>query len=292
MEKTMIKKILLSLVGITILATAACSQQTSLQPISAANESAPAAAVMQEPVIQISSSNEEESVLPVLDLNTSPSTVSGANTEPVQEAQVIGAAQPAIPSSGLSDDESAGLLYMREEEKLAHDVYVYLYETWNLAVFQNIAKSEQSHTDSVLALIERYGLSDPAAGLAPGVFNDPQLQELYNQLIVQGTQSLTEALRVGAAIEEIDILDLQQRLAQTDNTDIQRVYTSLENGSRNHLRAFVNSFQNQSGVTYTSQYLSQIAYDEIISTSTSRYGQGSSGQGRQGGRGLGNNLQP
>ena len=288
----MIKKILLILVGITILATAACSQPTSRQPISAANESAPAAAVMQEPVIQTPSSIEEESVLPVPDINTSPSTASGTDTEPVQEEQVVGAAQPASLSSGLSADESAGLLYMREEEKLAHDVYVYLYETWNLAVFQNIAKSEQTHTDSVLALIERYGLSDPATGLAPGIFNDPKLQELYNQLIVQGTQSLTEALRVGAAIEEIDILDLQQHLAQTGNTDIQRVYTSLENGSRNHLRAFVNSLQNQSGATYTPQYLSQTAYDEIIGSSTGRYGQGSSGQGRQGGRGLGNNLQP
>lgn len=288
----MIKKILLILVGITILATAACSQPTSLQPISAANEAAPSAAAVQEPVIQTSSSIEEESVIPLPDINTSPSTASETDPETLQEEQVVGAAQPAILSSGLSADESAGLLYMREEEKLAHDVYVYLYETWNLAVFQNIAKSEQTHTDSVLALIERYGLSDPAAGLSPGVFNDPQLQELYNQLVAQGTQSLIEALRVGAAIEEIDILDLEQRLAQTDNTDIQRVYTSLESGSRNHLRAFVNSLQNQSGATYAPQYLSQSVYDEIVSTSTGRYGQGSSGQGRQGGRGFGNNLQP
>ena len=39
----------------------------------------------------------------------------------------------------LSDAEAQGILYMREEEKVARDVYTALYETWGLTVFQAIA---------------------------------------------------------------------------------------------------------------------------------------------------------
>ena len=38
-------------------------------------------------------------------------------------------------------------------------------------------------------------------------------------LVVQGSRSGIDALKVGAAIEEIDILDLEERLAQTDKED-------------------------------------------------------------------------
>ncbi|MDP2030099.1 MAG: DUF2202 domain-containing protein [Thiobacillus sp.] len=48
------------------------------------------------------------------------------------------------------------LLFMREEEKLARDVYLTLYETWGLAVFSNIASSEQSHMDALLKLLRTY----------------------------------------------------------------------------------------------------------------------------------------
>lgn len=142
----------------------------------------------------------------------------------------------AIPASDLSAEEAAALLFMREEEKLARDVYNQMYALWGQPVFQNIATSEQTHTDEIKLLLDRYGLADPA--LDPGQFTDPNLQALYNQLIAQGSISVTEALNVGALVEQTDIADLQNRLAQTDNADIQLVYTNLMNASYNHLAAF------------------------------------------------------
>ncbi|HND93478.1 MAG TPA: DUF2202 domain-containing protein, partial [Anaerolineales bacterium] len=142
----------------------------------------------------------------------------------------------AIPASDLSAEEAAALLFMREEEKLARDVYNQMYALWGQPVFQNIAASEQTHTDEIKLLLDRYGLADPA--LDPGQFTDPNLQALYNQLIAQGSVSVTEALNVGALVEQTDIADLQNRLAQTDNADIQLVYTNLMNASYNHLAAF------------------------------------------------------
>jgi hypothetical protein len=142
----------------------------------------------------------------------------------------------SIPPSDLSADESAGLLYMREEEKLARDAYNQMYTLWGQQVFQNIASSEQTHMDQVKLLLDRYGLADPA--LEPGKFTDPALQALYNQLIAQGSVSLDEALKVGILIEQTDISDLQARLAQTDNADIQLIYNNLMSASYNHLNAF------------------------------------------------------
>jgi hypothetical protein len=151
----------------------------------------------------------------------------------------------SIPPSDLTAEESAGLLFMREEEKLARDVYNQMYTLWGQRVFQNIASSEQTHMDQVKLLLDRYGLADPA--LAPGKFTDPTLQALYDQLIAQGSVSLDEALKVGALIEQTDINDLQTRLAQTDNADIQLVYNNLMSASYNHLSAFTGGGQGGRG---------------------------------------------
>jgi hypothetical protein len=188
---------------------------------------------------------------------------------------------PATPGE-LSLDESAALLYMREEEKLAHDVYVTFFAQWSLPIFQNISQSEQNHTDAIKTLLDRYGLTDPASSEI-GVFTNPDLQTLYSNLIARGSQSLAEALKVGAAIEEIDILDLQTHLAETDNADIHQVFNNLLNGSYNHLRAFVSTLNTQTGETYLPQYLSTEAYETIINASMQTGGDGNGGGIRQDG---------
>lgn len=207
---------------------------------------------------------------------------------------IIAQTTVAVAPATLSPEEAAGLQFMREEEKLAHDVYVTLYEKWNLAVFKSIAASEQQHTDAVVYLLERYDISDPAADNGLGEFTDPDLQALYDKLVAQGSKSIADALKVGGAIEEIDILDLQERLAATANADIQRVYKNLLAGSENHLRAFVTNLKAQTGETYAPQTMSQSAYDAIVAAANGRgnrgggwFGRGSSnasGFSRSGGR--------
>ena len=131
-------------------------------------------------------------------------------------------------------------------------------------------------------LLDRYDISDPAAGNDLGKFTDAKLQALYDQLVAQGSKSVADALKVGAAIEEIDILDLQERLAETDNAAIEQVYENLLAGSENHLRAFVSNLKARTGETYAPQYLSQAAYNAIVTASGS---QGGGNGGRGGGRG-------
>lgn len=57
---------------------------------------------------------------------------------------IVGFAQQAIT---LDQQEKDAILYMREEEKLARDVYEFLYAKWNVNTFGNIRRSEQTHMD-------------------------------------------------------------------------------------------------------------------------------------------------
>jgi hypothetical protein len=143
--------------------------------------------------------------------------------------QVAVAAQAELSVGTLDTQVAEALWFMRKRKKLAHDVYLVLYDQWRLRTFANVARSEQTHTDAVASLLARYGLADPAADLPAGQFANADLQALYDQLVATGSQSLGDALRVGAAIEEIDILDLQERMAQTDGHDIR---TSVPDPSR------------------------------------------------------------
>ncbi|UOA08658.1 DUF2202 domain-containing protein [Methylobacter sp. S3L5C] len=162
----------------------------------------------------------------------------------------------------LSVAEQKNLLFMREEEKLARDVYIELYKTWNMNIFKNISSSEQQHMDVILKKINLFGLTDPSLpGI--GIFTNPDLQELYDKLIVQGISSYNDALTVGATIEDKDILDLMNAIAATKNLALKTTYQNLLEGSKNHLRAFVGLLKNQ-GLKYTPQFISQELFDAIL----------------------------
>lgn len=122
---------------------------------------------------------------------------------------------------------------MREEEKLTRDAYLALDAKWKLKVFTNIAGSEQTHMDVVGNLLKTYSVADPVAGLAPGKFACPEFQQMYKDLVAAGSQSIVDALIVGATIEEIDIVDLLECLDRTTHADVRRAYSNIEVGSEN-----------------------------------------------------------
>lgn len=172
-----------------------------------------------------------------------------------------------LPAEPLNDGEKSGMVFMREEEKLARDVYLYLYELYSLPIFNNISKSEQRHTDAIKVLLDKYELEDPVKEDIKGSFKNKELQALYDKLIEQGSDKVA-ALKVGALIEETDILDLEKELTENvDNQDISTVYNNLLRGSHNHLRAFVNVLK-INGFAYEPILLSQESFDSIIQKSS------------------------
>jgi len=171
----------------------------------------------------------------------------------------------SLPSEPLSASEITSLNTMREEELLAHDVYVMLYALFKIPVFNNISKAETQHAEAVKSLLLKYNLPDPAKNHISGLFASPDLQALYKSLESQGKASLTAALNVGATIEDIDINDLHNHIgSDVDNKDILFVFKNLEKGSRNHLRSF-NRLLAASNVPYTPKFISLEYYNQIIS---------------------------
>jgi hypothetical protein len=175
----------------------------------------------------------------------------------------------SLETSTLDATETANLVYMREEEKLARDVYITFFESWSLPVFDNIAASEQTHTSTVEDMLEKYRVTDPVADDSVGVFVDPKLASLYTTLVAQGSASSLAALYVGAAIEEIDMIDLQAAIDASDNADIRQLYENLMSGSRNHLRAYVGQIEDL-GIVYEAQYLTQEEVDAIVDSPLER----------------------
>ena len=165
----------------------------------------------------------------------------------------------------LSDAEAASLAFMREEEQLAHDVYVVSDALYAPPIFENIAASEGTHSAAVKTLLDRYGLADPLAGLPNGTFKTPAFQTLYDALVAKSSLGLIKALEVGVEIEELDIHDLTEQEAVVDNADILMVYGNLKRASRNHLRAFWKVLTQQGG-TYVPQYISQAEFDAIVNS--------------------------
>ena len=262
---------LLSLIIILVLALAACSSSPTIEE--------------PDPVVQVVETVQEIVMEPT---KIPAQTVSTPLPEIVETNDVVveTAVLPISSSSTLTANEIEALQFMREEEKLARDVYLVLYDQWGLPIFQNIAGSEQVHMDTVLDLMQRYEIEDSAANLGPGQFANTDLQALYDQLVASGSQSLADALRVGALVEETDIADLENRLTVMGNGEVSQAFNNLLQGSFNHLRSYVNMLERQTGEVYQPQVLTAAAYADILAGSPN--GMGGQNQGQGNGRGNGN----
>lgn len=167
-------------------------------------------------------------------------------------------ASAITPTAEMVDD----LLWMREEEKLARDVYATFWMAYGTPVFRNIARSEHTHMARLDDALDARNLPDP---VIPGIgnFSDPVLDGLFTDLTTQGA-TLVDAVTVGAFIEELDILDLQHAIDRSIDPQLDGLYEALMCGNRNHLRAFVPQVEGLTGVDYASQVLPQAEVDAIL----------------------------
>jgi len=170
--------------------------------------------------------------------------------------------RPTDAPAALSDAERARLVFMREEEKLARDVYDAL--DGNGQPFVNVQTSEQRHMDELLVLLDRYAVPDPAQA-AVGRFTDADLQALHDALVTRGGGGALSALEVGCVIEDLDLRDLDVARAESTHADLDQTYDFLALGSRNHLRAFYGRLT-AAGGSYTPQYIDQATFDAIVSS--------------------------
>lgn len=193
-------------------------------------------------------------------------------------------------STTLDNNETSHLTFMREEEKLARDVYLTFANLYpEQGVFANIATtSEQTHTDTIRDLLALYALPDPnpetnnlptSIGVYTGEEWGWYFSEKFNALVTAGSRSELDALYVGALIEELDMHDIADcpqvmvdagyndpcGLNYTDESATINAYSSLIDGSESHLRAYVGQIEAIIGEgNYQAQYLTQEEVDTIL----------------------------
>ncbi len=163
-----------------------------------------------------------------------PALALGACTDTPETTEATEATEAAD-----TDDRDALLQRRIEEEKVAHDLYTAFDENYGTQVFSNITRGEVGHQDAVLRVLNAAGTDDPRTGV-PGEFTDPELQELYDDLLARGLESETAAYQVGVDFETWDITELENDLAATpeDDTELRELLQFLIDGSQRHLAAF------------------------------------------------------
>ena len=171
--------------------------------------------------------------------------------------------------SQLTDAEVNGILSLREEEKVAYDVYTVMFEKYESKVFKNIAENEKEHMNKIKELIDQFNLTDPIAGTIDqkGVFSNKKMQTMYDEMILGGNYGLLDALRAAARFEETDIVDLRKYLSSASDQSVINVYLNLESGSQDHLRSLVKYIEDE-GISYKPSYLSKEDFDKIMSVKT------------------------
>ena len=152
-----------------------------------------------------------------------------------------GVAPTSVVATATATDPALakGLAFTREEEKMARDLYQALADHYDGALpFSMIVNSEQRHFDAVGTMLERYSVTDPAAGKQAGSYADPTIQKLYDGWLAEGKTSLAAAYGVGVELEKRDIADLEKAIAATSAADVKQLYTNLQRASEHHLAAF------------------------------------------------------
>lgn len=163
----------------------------------------------------------------------------------------------------LNQSDIEALLFMLEEEKLARDTYNFLSDLWSVSIFGNIANSEQAHMNAIINQLETSSIEFTI--LPEGEFSNSTLQNYYNQFVAEGEVSVLQAFQIGATIEDLDIVDLQEYINGTSNESLISVFEKLQCGSRNHMRSFYSNIVNQ-GQDYVPQFLSVEEFNSIVNS--------------------------
>ncbi|NTV17903.1 MAG: DUF2202 domain-containing protein [Bacteroidales bacterium] len=169
---------------------------------------------------------------------------------------------PAFDSTAdLTADEIEFIYAVREDEKVARDLYFSFFGTFGLKPFENIGKAEDNHIKATEKLFDYYEIDYPALS-ENGKFENAIRQKLFDSLLLKGTPEL-EAFKVMAMLEESNIVEYGEVLKTIANPNIKIVIENLARASANHFKAAIRQITALGG-TYTPALMTQEQYKAVI----------------------------
>ncbi len=128
----------------------------------------------------------------------------------------------------LSPREIDDMNYLIENEKLLRDYFNVMYNKYNLSLFQNVAKSEQSHLNFLAVKFLRYDLKNPTEEKPAGEYVNPELQQTYDIMIAKGETNIYAALLAGSSKVKEDVEDIPLMIDQFEgNADIVLIFSNI-----------------------------------------------------------------
>lgn len=143
----------------------------------------------------------------------------------------------AKPTEVKTDTETL-LLRQIDEERMAYRLYTEIGEAHpNMRPFQNFPHSEKRHFN---ALVDYTQANFPGStdGKLDGKFHFESTQALFDKWLTEGKASPQAAAQVGVQLEQLDIADIDEFLAQKPERELKQILENLRRGSENHLAAF------------------------------------------------------
>jgi hypothetical protein len=153
----------------------------------------------------------------------------------------------ASSTSTLTQPLQDSIQYMYNEEGLAYDIYLSLYQIYPLQQLQNIAlNSESKHQEAVNQLAIKYALN--LVPSSAGIYEVEAIDELYDTLYQKGVDSEQDALEVGCMVEVVDIDDLNTFISQAQASnapDVVAIFDYLRKGSYKHYWEFDSALKSR-----------------------------------------------
>jgi hypothetical protein len=145
-----------------------------------------------------------------------------------------------VASGTLTQAQRTQLAVMAQDEKLTHDLYAQFAKIYGTRVFSNLAAAEAQHLTALRTLMQRYGVTDPTAGKAAGVFGSASVQASYDQLLAQGRTGQQAALKVAQNLEQQAVARYGGAISGLQAPAAKQVYTHLQAAETRHLTAIGN----------------------------------------------------
>jgi hypothetical protein len=197
---------------------------------------------------------------------------------------VVNAAAIDDSDAVLDFNEQTHLVFICEEEKLARDVYRVLGRRFpEVGVFADMEANREHSRCAVRDLLRKYRVSTPLVNDNVGVFSwgiyGRYFMEKYLVLTNQGSTTPLNAFYVGAFMEELNIQEINEcpkvivdisnginevtacGMRYTRNPEVLRIYKSLLDESRRHLRLLVRGIEQQIG---TGNYVAQVLQQDVV----------------------------
>jgi hypothetical protein len=149
----------------------------------------------------------------------------------------LAAGTSQMAAGALTAAQRTELARLAEEEKLNHDLYTAFAKAYSLPLFENLAAAEANHLQALRALMDRYGIADPTAGKAAGVFASATVQAAYDRLPAQGKNGQQAALAAAQIVEKNTIARYSDALGGLNAPAAERVYSNLRAAETRHLAA-------------------------------------------------------